>query len=49
MLIIRGLNKTEASNLIATLLGLKAVNNGWKVEELIHIVFIQTISTRIES
>lgn len=48
-LVTAGFTPKEAGNLTASLLGLSASKNGWKVKELIDLLFLYEINSDIES
>ncbi len=42
-MIIAGLEPIEAGNVVAVAIGLKPTKNGWKVQEIINMIFIDNI------
>ena len=43
LLVIRGLSSVEAGNVVAYMTGLHAVDGGWTVEEIKHLVAIRLL------
>lgn len=48
-LIMAGFTPKEAGNLTASLLGLKSGKEGWKIKEIIDLLFLYEINDHIES